>query len=158
MKIFEVFLGFLQKDSDCSIADVDKFITISRVLLQKLVYKTSSCFEKIQFINLLWWKIEIDKIKHSTFSSAENKLNHVMMVPSVAKCSFILLFCKHFSCLQLLSKVFALMINICRCWQMGWNGSPWVVWEGRKGKMLGEARERTSKGRKRGEEGRRVQG
>ena len=32
------------------------------------------------------------------------------------------------------------------------------MWEGRKGKMLGEARERTSKGRKRGEEGRRVQG
>ena len=31
------------------------------------------------------------------------------------------------------------------------------MWEGRKGKMLGEARERTSKGRKRGEEGRRVQ-
>ena len=99
-----------------------------------------------------------EKIKHSSFSSAENKLKHVMMVPSVAKCSFILLFCKHFSCSQLLSKAFALMINICRCWQMGWNGSPWVVWEGRKGKMLGEARERTSKGRKRGEEGRRVQG
>ena len=98
MKIFEVFLGFLQKDSDCSIADVDKFITISRVLLQKLVYKTSSWFEKIQFINLCWWKIERDKIKHSTFSSAENKLKHVMMVPSVAKSSFILLFCKHFSC------------------------------------------------------------
>ena len=58
MKIFEVFFGFLQKDSDCSIADVDKFITISRELLQKLVYKTSSCSEKIQFINLFCWKIE----------------------------------------------------------------------------------------------------
>ena len=58
MKIFEVFFGFLPKDSDCSIADVDKFITISRVLLQKLVYKTSSCPEKIQFINLFCWKIE----------------------------------------------------------------------------------------------------
>ena len=32
------------------------------------------------------------------------------------------------------------------------------MWEGRKGKMLGEARERASKGKKRGEEGRRVQG
>ena len=32
------------------------------------------------------------------------------------------------------------------------------MWQGRKGRMLGEARERASKGRKRGEEGRRVQG
>ena len=30
------------------------------------------------------------------------------------------------------------------------------MWQGRKGRMLGEARERASKGRKRGEEGRRV--
>ena len=107
---------------------------------------------------LFWLKNERNKVKHVNFSPAGNKLKYVMMLPPMAKWSFILLFCKPFSCSQLLSKVFALMINICRCWQMGWNGSPWVVWEGRKGKMLGEARERTSKGRKRGEEGRRVQG
>ena len=141
----------------CSVADGDKFIKTSRVLLQKLVYKTSSCLKKIQFINLFWWKNERDKMRHINFSSAENKLKHVMMVPSVAKWSFILLFCKPFSCSQLLSKVFTKMINICICWHVGGNGSPsWVMWEGRKGRMLGEARERASKGRKRGEEGRRV--
>ena len=143
----------------CSVADGDKFIKTSRVLLQKLVYKTSSCLEKIQFTNLFWWKNERDKMRHINFSSAENKLKHVMMVPSVAKWSFILLFGKPFSCSQLLSKVFIKTMNICICRHLGGNGCPsWVMWEGRKGKMLVEARERASKGRKRGEEGRGVQG
>ena len=104
-------------------------------------------------------KNERNKLRHINFSYAENKLKHVMMVPSVAKWSFILLFCKRFSCSQLLLTVFTKMINICICWHLGGNGSPsWVMWEGRKGRMLGEARERASKGRKRKEEGRRVQG
>ena len=51
-------------------------------------------------------------LRHINFSSAENKLKHVMMVPSVAKWSFILLFGKPFSCSKLLSKVFTKMINI----------------------------------------------
>ena len=54
-------------------------------------------------------------MRQINFSSAENKLKYVMMVPSVAKWSFIFLFCKPFSCLQLLSKAFTKMMNICIC-------------------------------------------
>ena len=96
-------------------------------------------------------------MRHINFSSAENKLKQVMVVLSVAKWSFILLFGKPFSCSQLLSKVFIKTMNICICRHLGGNGCPpWVMWEGRKGRMLVEARERASKGRKRG--GRGVQG
>ena len=85
------------------------------------------------------------------FSSAENKLKHIMMVPSVAKWSFILLFCKPFSCSQLLSKVFIKTMNICICWHLGGNGSPsWVMWEEMKGgeckvKWMNRARRKTTK-------------
>ena len=53
-----------------------------------------------------------EKIETHYLFSAENKLKHVMTVPSVAKWSFILLFGKPFSCSKLLSKVFTKMINI----------------------------------------------
>ena len=91
------------------------------------------------------------------FSSAENKLKHVMMVPSVAKWSFILLFGKPFSCSKLLSKVFTKMINIAfvDIWE-GMGAHCGLSGKGTKGRMLREARERASKGKKRGEEGRRV--
>ena len=85
------------------------------------------------------------------FSSAENKLKHIMMVPSVAKWSFILLFCKPFSCSQLLSKVFIKTMNICICGHLGGNGSPsWVMWEEMKGgeckvKWMNRARRKTTK-------------
>ena len=55
------YRGFLMFHSEgyvCFIADGDKFIKTSRVLLQKHVYKTSSSFGKIQFTNLFWWKMK----------------------------------------------------------------------------------------------------
>ena len=114
-------------------------------LLSKEFYSKSLCIKHRAALKRFNEKLKETKLNTLPFLLQKKKLNHVMMVPSVAKCSFILLFCKHFSCSQLLSKVFALMINICSCWQMGWNGSPWVVWDGRKGKMLREAQRRGRK-------------
>ena len=136
----------------CSVTSGDKFIKTSRVYSRNFCIKHRAASKRFNLPTSFNKKRERNKLRHINFSSAENKLKHVKMVPSVAKWGFILLFGKPFSCSKLLSKVFTKMINICICWHLGGNGIPlWVMWEGRKGRMLGEARERASKGRKRGE-------
>ena len=88
-------------------------------------------------------------LRHINFSSAENKLKHVMMVPSVAKWSFILLFGKPFSCSKLLSKVFTKMINIAfvDIWE-GMGAHCGLCGRGRRVGCLGRPEKEPVKGRK----------
>ena len=112
MKIFKVFFGFTQRNTFVLYSmEINKFIhqdSYSR----SLCTKHRAALKRFNLLTSFDETNERDKIKDINFSSAENKLKHVMMVSSVAKCSFILLFCKLFSCSQLLSKVFAIMMNI----------------------------------------------
>ena len=72
-----------------------------------------------------------------------------MMVPSVAKWSFILLFGKPFSCSKLLSKVFTKMINIAfvDIWE-GMGAHCGLCGRGRRVGCLGRPEKEPVKGRK----------
>ena len=86
-------------------------------------------FKPFTLLNLCWLTQWIRKIKHINFTSRA----HIVMVSSMAKWSFILVFCKCPSCLQPLSKNFKLFnffFLIQREGPHGWDGRHW---EGNRG-------------------------
>ena len=93
-------------------ANGDKFIKTSRVYSRNLCIKHRAALKIFNLLTSFDEKMKEKNRDTLTFLLQKTKLKYVMMVPPVAKWSFILLFGKPFSCSKLLSKVFTKMINI----------------------------------------------
>ena len=82
-------------------------------------------FKPFTLLNLCWLTQWIRKIKHINFTSRA----HIVMVSSMAKWSFILVFCKRLGCLQPLSKNFKLSHSFFLIMKEGrlhgWGGRHW---------------------------------
>ena len=73
---------------------------------------------------------EQGKIKHMNFTS---RAHNIVMVSSMAKWSFILVFCKCLRCLQPLSKKFKLFVFFLIMREGRLHGWGWRHWEGNRG-------------------------